>query len=445
MICPHNVYKIIEQLKQKGHEVYIVGGAVRDLLLNHKPYDFDIVTSAFTKEIIQLFKDTHKVDLVGESFKVVIVDGMEVASFRKDTYKNGKCVAIHAQTIEEDLARRDFTVNAMAFDIYTDKIIDPFNGRKDLTKRRIKFVGNPDDRIKEDPNRMLRAARFVAIIKGFYDSETLNAVKRNSNLMKQVDPERIRLEVLKAMKAKDASLFFDFLLFSGCLEYVFPYMISSFQHDHGPYHNEDVFDHLMFCGDFIKPGCPLTKLAGYLHDIGKPSSTDYDDNGILHFNGHENIGEELIREMLSNLKFSNREINFVADLTKLHMMGVMPDSSGKSVRKLLRRLKDRKIPVEAFMRLKIADRKANLNKEPLTLTQIKEVMRRFDEELCREEVAFGVKTLKVNGYDVMETLKIEPGPEVGKVLDRLFERVEEDPTLNNHETLIEIMKEDYNG
>ena len=198
---------IIDKLLNNGYESYIVGGAVRDHLLGNKAYDIDIVTSAHPETIEEIFKG-HKMKDVGKSFGVILVDDIEVATFRHDRYigLNDKNVQIrYVKTLEEDLARRDFTINAMAYDTAKGKVIDPFDGQSDLKNKIVRFVGDPLERIYEDPNRIVRACRFYSKLNGTFAKSTKEAlIECGSYIEKFVSPERIRLEVLKAMKIRRA-------------------------------------------------------------------------------------------------------------------------------------------------------------------------------------------------------------------------------------------------
>ena len=216
---------IIQKLCDFGYDTYIVGGAVRDLLAGKNPADIDIATSANFNQIEKLFKG-HKIATGGTYFKVAFVDGIEVGTFRKDVYNglSDKDVkVIEAKTILEDLARRDLTINSMAFCQFTGDIIDPYKGRDDLKKRKIKFVGDAALRIYEDPNRIVRACRFLAVIDGIFDPETKKALKKLGHFVRDhVALERIRVEVLKAMKTRHASVFFNALHEIDVLQYIFP-------------------------------------------------------------------------------------------------------------------------------------------------------------------------------------------------------------------------------
>jgi tRNA nucleotidyltransferase/poly(A) polymerase len=331
---------IIQKLCDFGYDTYIVGGAVRDLLDGKNPSDIDIATSANQKQIERLFK-SHKLTMAGTYFKVMFVDGIEVGTFRKDVYKglSDKDVQVtEAKTILEDLARRDLTINSMAYCQFTGDIIDPYKGRDDLKKRKIKFVGNARDRIHEDPNRIIRACRFLAVIDGIFDPATKLSLKNMGYLVeKHVTPERIRLEVLKAMKARYASVFFNALHEIDVLQYIFPSLDCCYYFDvHGKHHREEIITHSLLAGDNISSKYPLIKLATYLHDVGKPLACRFNPKTKdVKFTGHDIEGKYLVIDELEKLTFSKREIEYISTLIRLH---INTFHSEKSIRKIAHKL-----------------------------------------------------------------------------------------------------------
>jgi len=430
-------YNIIRKLCKCGYDAYIVGGAVRDIFLGIKFKDVDIVTSATPDEIIEIFSD-RKVKTVGKSFNVVLVDGIEVATYRHDKYNglSSKNVEISfAETLEEDLSRRDLTVNSLAFCQYTGDIVDPFNGREDLKNKIIRFTGDAKQRIYEDPDRIIRACRFLAKLNGTFENETFEALKEYSHLIKDhVSPERIRMEILKAMSIPKASLFFNALHDIGALQYIFPKLNLSFGLEHGKYHNEDVGTHNLLCGDNISNRCVYLKLSGYLHDVGKVESYE-NIEGDVSFKGHEKAGYEIVKNELQNLKFSINEVNFISNLVKLHMRNY---TTPKSIRRFLRVCDENKVTYRDVLRLRIADRKANLKRTKFNISDIKDIINRIEFEQQKEPPnKFG--DLKINGNEIMEITGLKPGKEVGKILKYLLDLVTDNPELNIKEDLKELV------
>lgn len=431
--------ELIQMLHEHDFEAFFVGGAVRDMLRRVKPDDTDIVTKAKPEEIEELFSGRN-VKTFGKSFKVVEVDGVEIATYRKDRYEgldDKKVVIEYANTIEEDLKRRDFTINAMAFDPFTGGLIDIHNGAKDLKDKIIRFVGNPYDRIHEDPNRIIRACRMKCLIDGEFDPTTKLALQERSYYVEgYVDYERIRLETLKAMKYRNPSKFFESLNEIGALRYIFPSLSRCVDHKGGHHHAEDVFTHSMICGDSISRRFPLLRLAGYLHDVGKPEVAFIDKNDYhkLKFFGHHDAGAQLLLDELMTLRFSTEEIEYICKMVRMHMKN---HNSPKQIRRLLASCNRSRINYKDYLRIRFADRKANLKKGPHTITSIKEVLKDFQTEIARKPPN-KYSELAINGNDVME-LGFKQGPVIGKVLKFLFEKVMDDPDLNIKEKLIALV------
>lgn len=433
---------IINRLRKHGYDAYFSGGAVRDLFMEITPYDFDVVTNARAEQIQEIFSD-QKFKNVGKAFQVCIVNNIEVASYRKDRYyglSDKNCEIELANTVEEDLERRDLTINSMAFCPYNSKLIDPFNGLKDIRNKTIRLTGNPQDRIYEDPNRIIRACRFLSKIDGDFSFNTYNALRNNSHLVNYISPERIRLEILKAMKGKQASLFFAGLESIGALEHILPELHQCVFHEGGKYHSENIFEHCMEVGDSITPKFPLIKLTGYLHDIGKPFA--YDPEGRT-FYSHDEVGYSLLEERLKKLTFTNFETEFISGLTQLHMHNVK-DINKKTFRKLLSKLEEKNISLNSFLRLKIADRKGSIDKNPYSIEFFKDILR-LRNKIYEETYAFKIKDLNISGNDLINELEINEGPKIGEILRYLFDCVIEDPTLNNYNNLIELANAYYLG
>ena len=433
--------RIIAQiLEKRGFDVYFVGGFVRDCLIGVDSNDVDIATNATPDQVEAIFQARHNVKPVGKSFGVVLVDGVEVATFRTDRYAglDHKDVEIeYASTIEEDLSRRDLTVNAMAMDL-RGNVVDPFGGQKDLEGRTIRFVGKPADRIKEDPNRMLRACRFVAQLPYPSDIEAQSryAIMNSVGYLQYVAPERIRTEILKAMKAGRASRFFEALRECGLLRHIFPSLDACVYHTGGNYHPEDVFTHSMWTGDAISTRCPLTKLAGYLHDVGKPVTFDEDGR----FLDHEKVGAELVAKELAHLKFSNDEVRVVSGLIRMHMRTatVLTD---KGVRRLLRKLTEHGVHYRDYLRLFLADRNSNAGLENMSTQAVRHMINTVEDQMSVETGVTKVTDLAVNGHDVMTVTGLKPGPKVGMILNHLLDMVTVDPGLNTEDILLSAARD----
>lgn len=419
---------IINRLCGAGHQVFVVGGAVRDQLLGKEPHDEDIVTSAHPDEIIRLFRD-KRVDLVGKTFGVVIVEGIEVATFRADAYgAPGHAEVTLVGTVEDDLERRDLTINALALCPVSGDIVDLHGGREDLENRVIRFVGNPIDRIKEDPVRILRACRFKAKLNGKFDRKTLEALRRNVNFLKHVAKERIRLEVLKALELNRPSRFFEALVEIDALGFVFPSLVPTVGFDGGEHHNETVFQHCLDACDFIHPKHTLLRLGALLHDVGKPPSWDGSQ-----FLGHEEIGVKIVKKDLQRLRFSIDEIDFVCGLVRVHM-NFVNNLTDRAARRLLKRLADNGVTFGNFVRIKLADRAGNRAKKIGPFTDLISLVRRFR---ALNDTPTNANLLAINGNDIQELLGIGPCKLIGEIKNSLLELVlDNGPEFNNRETLI---------
>lgn len=429
---------IIRRLCDHNHDTYLVGGGIRDMLSGYEPKDFDVVTEASPERIMDLFADCD-VKTVGKSFGVVLVNGYEVATFRHDRY-NGigdkNCTVYFAHSIREDLSRRDFTVNAMAYCELTGEIVDLHGGRGDLRSRIIRFVGDPLQRIKEDPNRIIRACRFLAKLEGEFDLATRAALSANAAYVADhVAPERIRLEILKAMGLARPSLFFSALHSIGALQYIFPSMDSCVEHTHGQHHIEDIFVHLMLAGDALVTEDPLLRLAMYLHDVGKPVAfSQRTDGSFVH---HETIGEEIVAGELRALKFSNTEISRVKNLVHIHMRDGFT-TSDKAMRKFLKKLSDRHITFDDFLKIRIADRAANRKKQPYNDSEIKALVEHA-HRVQNEELPLTPQSLAISGGDLMEIFNLSPGPIIGELQRYLLNQVlENGQEVNSRDSLLRL-------
>jgi len=428
--------QIINRLCDHNFSTFIVGGAVRDLLLGVQLNDVDIATSARPEQIKNIFHDC-RVSEVGKSFGVVLVDGIEIASFRGDNYtglSSRACEISYVDRIEDDLSRRDLTINAMALCEASGNIIDPFNGIGDLKKRIIRFVGDPVQRIFEDPNRIIRACRFLASIDGEFAPETFLALRAHSSFVRDhVAVERIRIEVLKAMKLPLASPFFQALHDIGALVHIFPGMASSCHHPHGQHHLETVFDHLMLVGDSLSSRDPVLRLSGYLHDIGKPQAYAPEDETFF---GHEINGSATLAKELRHLSFSKDEISRICGLVRCHMRPVK-GLSPKGLRRLRKKLIDHHHSVEDFLRLRIADRKGNLAKEPFSIKDIKSQILLLNSGEMKNS-SCRICDLAISGRDILKIHGVQEGPEVGRILKKLLDFViEHGEEVNSREQLLE--------
>ena len=442
--CPDNVKSIWEELECAGYPTYLVGGAVRDMLLGKTPSDFDLATLATPGQIgcvMHKAFDDAKINHVGASFGVMIVNGIEIATFRSDCYDtNGGFIGVrYADCIEDDLARRDFRFNAMAIGSFGE-LIDPHNGLADLENKVINFVGCPNARINQDTDgfvRIIRACRFIAKLGFAPTGPTAGALYENRERVLEIAPERIRLELLKAMEVDHPSIFFGAMQFLGILELIFPDLSDCYMHTGGKHHPESVWEHNMLVGDSLPASDPILRLAGFLHDIGKPRAWKECPDRFIN---HHKIGKKILEQALPELKFSNDEVKRICGLVNFHMFFIK-GLSPKAQRKLLRNLDSYDIAWRDLVRLRIADHKGNLNSDPYKPSEIKEIVRSFT---VVEEVPRDTKSISVSGGQLIKEFGLVPGPIVGEIQKALLEWVletgEEDEDcllVKSHELLKE--------
>jgi poly(A) polymerase/tRNA nucleotidyltransferase (CCA-adding enzyme) len=432
---PKGALYVIEVLKNSGHRAYFVGGCVRDLLLRRRPAEFDITTDATPLVIQKLFKKVIPTGIEFGTVTVVLDEGSyEVTTFRSDErYLDGRHPekVTFTKSLEEDLSRRDFTINAMAYDPFSDEFVDIFSGRTDLRAKTVRTVGDPVDRFREDGLRPVRACRFAAKLNFKIEEKTLRAIGEALDRVKMVAPERIHDEIAKMLAAKKPSIGFEYMRVSGLLKLIMPELVVCFGVSQPePFHKFDVYWHsLHSCDALPKDNYPL-RLAGLLHDISKPAckvgTTFYE---------HDTKGAEVAGEILKRLRFSNSDIDYVKNLIKNHMFNYTKEWSDSAVRRFMRRVGVSSLD-DLFL-LRVADIKAMEREVPeYGLDELRKRIARIIEE----ENALHVKDLKVSGEDVMKILGIGPGPRVGAVLNSLLEKVLDDPSLNARESLLKLIK-----
>lgn len=427
-------------LHSNGYECYYVGGYVRDSILGLKSSDIDLCTNAKPEELLELFKD-FSIKQHGKSFNVIVIEGIEVATYRKDVYfgnSDKNCEIIFANSISEDLARRDLRINSIAKCTKTGCIIDPFDGMKDLFTKKFSFVGDPYDRIAEDPNRILRAFRFAAKFNADLTEETKDAIRNSKHLFQYIAKERIYIELMKTMKIKKASIFFKLAHECEILELIFPSLAKAVDHDHGPHHNESVFTHMMMAGDYMSTKCSILKLTAYLHDIGKVHTYDPVERTFI---GHEFVGAGHVYRELKNLSFPNEIINMISQYVRFHMRN--PLLSEKAARKLLKDLNENGLNYKAHTRLKLADRYGNLKKTPFKFSEIKKIINNFEVHFHNEPTVFSIKDLAINGNILIDYFSINPGRIIGDILRFALEAVYDEKCPNNKEELLKFIEEKF--
>ena len=437
MKLPQAVQYCISALEAAGFQVFAVGGCVRDSLLGLTPADFDLCTSAKPEEISRVFAG-HQLLHHGEKHGTigVVIDTQvyEITTFRTE---GGYEDARHPQwvdfveTIEADLARRDFTINAMA---YNPRVgyVDPFGGQADLAHKILRTVGNPETRFREDTLRILRGARFSARFGLTPDPATLNAMERLAPLMENLARERVFSELCKLLLSATAE---DCLRFAPLLTQVIPELSSSvgFQ-QHSPHHRYDVFTHTAHVVEAVPRELPL-RWAALLHDAGKPACFTQDENGRGHFKGHAKVSQEIADAVLLRLKAPTALRQQVTELIGLHMTPLEPD------KKLLRRRLGKLGPerLEQLLQLQEADMGSKGTGKQEEMQQFP-LLRHIIEELLAEDACLSIKDLAVTGWDLQQ-IGFAPGPDMGHCLNWLLSQVLDEIVPNEKPALLRVVKD----
>lgn len=433
---PKEVREISETLQHARFENFLVGGSVRDLVLGRVPKDWDITTMATPEEIIGLFPKTFyenefgTVGIVNENTEDETIKTVEVTPFRLES---GYSDARHPDKVEwgknvkDDLARRDFTVNAMAYDFATGKIIDPFNGLEDIKKKTIRAVGNPDERFTEDALRMLRALRLASELNFALELETQKAIEKKSELLSRISKERVRDELLKIVLSNSPALALDLSARLGLLEYISPEFEKGIGMEQNQAHAYSVWEHLLRTLDHsaIKKFPTHVRLAAFFHDVAKPHTRAWKNNQWT-FYGHEVVGAKLTRKIMGDLKFPKEMIDKTAKLVRWHMFFSDTEKiTPSAVRRIVRNVGEDLI--WDLVNLRTSDRigTGRPKETPYRLRKYKSMI----EEVLRDPIS--VKQLNLNGADIMKLAGTKPGPHIGFILEILLSEVLENPAKND--------------
>ena len=445
ILVPADVERVVARLVAAGHEAYVVGGCVRDALRGVDPHDWDVATSATPEAIQKVFRHALYLNRFGT---VVVREGrheIEVTTYRIEAdyadHRHPTEVAF-TDSLREDLARRDFTMNAMAWRPGVagrpGELVDPFGGQRDLDAKIVRAVGEPRERFQEDALRMLRAVRFATRLGFVIDPRTAEAIRECASLAKSLSGERIQQEITKMLDAEKPSVAFWMLSDLGLLAVICPELEIAKDTPQDKAVAQNVFDHSLATMD----ASPLDerdpkqryvlRLAGLFHDIGKPAT--FADG---HFHQHEFVGEAKAREILRRWRFDKETVTQVTHLIRNHMFWYQTEWTGSAVRRFVRKVGLENIP--ALFALRKADNIGSGARAP-RMYALESLWERVQEEI-RAASAFSLKDLAIDGDDVMNELGIASSPEVGRILNELFERVTEDPQLNTREKLLELARQ----
>jgi len=448
---PKEVNSIGETLTKGGFEAYLVGGCVRDLYLGRKPKDWDITTNATPEKIQSLFTHTFyentfgTVGIVNEETEDVTLKTVEVTTYRLESgYSDARRPdAVSFSTkLEDDLKRRDFTINAIALETKTLDAVDLFEGRKDLEKGLIRAVGEADKRFSEDALRMLRAVRISTELGFIIEPETEKAIRKNAHLLKKISRERVRDEFARILMSEGAMGGLLLARKLGILDFITPELERGVGIEQNQAHKYDVFEHnLRTLKHAVDKNFGLDlRLASLFHDVSKPETRRRsEEKNDWTFYGHDVVGGRLVRKILSDLKFPSKQIDKVSKLVRWHMFFSDTEKITLSaVRRLIANVGEE--DVWELMSLRICDRigTGRPKENPYRFRKYKSMV----EEALHDPVSVGM--LKINGEEIMKVLGIEPGPKIGFILHILLEEVLEDPKKNTMEWL-ETKAKELNG
>lgn len=450
---PEHIISIYKKLEKAGHKVYFVGGCVRNLLMEKKIKDWDLTTSAVPQEILKVSPEGFYDNDFGTVGIPKENEVIEITTFRTEKgYSDRRHpeVVEWGKSIEEDLSRRDFTINAIALRLLKEKpegffdfeIIDPYEGQKDIKEKVVKAVGNPKERFKEDALRLIRAIRIATQYSFQIEEKTWNEIKSDSELISHISAERIRDELLLILKSNQPTEGIILLKDSGLLNYIIPEILKGIdvsQERPGRHHKTDVFTHNILSLKFCPSTDALVRFSALMHDVGKPYALNYDEQGLVTFHNHEIISAKIVREICERLHFSKKQRDKVINLIRWHMFTVDEKITDAAVRRFIRRVGVEN--VKDIIDLRIGDRLGG-GTQRAESWRLKLFKKRVEEQL--KPAPFSINDLAVDGNDVIKILNIKPGPIVGDILQKLFEEVDEDLSKNNKEYLEKRVQEIYN-
>ena len=444
---PAGAYYLCNVLQGHGYDAYVVGGCVRDALINKTPHDWDICTSARPETVLALMRE-HCVKTIETGLQHGTVtahlngENYEITTFRVDGDYSDNRRPDHVEfvgSVIEDLSRRDFTINAMAYnpDIRYDdpyygpsRLVDPYFGRIDLANRVIRGVGHPDDRFQEDALRIMRALRFAATYGFEIEEKTAYSIHKNKSLLRRISAERIQSELTKMLCGKGV---LDILLeYRDVMAVIIPELepCIGFKQNN-PYHIYDVYDHIAHAVANYKGSDISIKMALLLHDIGKPECYTEDHNGG-HFHGHSVPSMRIAKDVMTRLKFDNKTRDEVVDLVLYHDSDIYPGV--RSVKRWLNKIGPEMLDKLIFVRVADVEAHSDINKSSRrdTILGVKLIAK----NIIAEQQCFTLKDLAINGYVVMEHLGVPSGPKVGEVLNHLLNKVLDGEVTNDLDTLI---------
>lgn len=446
---PQSAQAIIDSLKKAGFEAYAVGGAVRDLLMGRPTKSWDFTTNATPEEILKLFPDSFYDNQFGTVGVKIYKSTTELEEkqieevYEITTYRSEQGYSDHrhpdqvtwGKTIEEDLSRRDFTINAIVLDGKT--LIDLYDGQGDIKRKLIRAVGDPGARFSEDALRMMRAIRIAAELGFMIDESTLDAIKINAPLITQISAERVRDELLRLLASLYAADGILLMRSTSILKHIIPEIDEAFstpQKSPKRHHIFDVGTHSVMALKHCPSPDPIVRLATLLHDVGKTKTFKQQADEVITFYNHEVVGTKLTRDIAKRWRLSRKQTDKLLALVRWHQFTVDERQTDSALRRFIRRVG--KENLEDMLALRIGDRLGGGARK--TSWRLELLKKRLEEV---QKQPFTVTDLNVDGFDVMKEFNIKPGPMVGKILNQLFSEVEAGTLPNEHEALLVRMKE----
>lgn len=438
---PKFVLEILKKFEKAEFEIYVIGGAVRDLLMKKDSDDWDFTTNATPEEILKIFPDgfyDNTFGTVGISHESS-PNPFEITTFRHESgYSDQRRPdkVTWGKTLEEDLKRRDFTINAIALKRKKDKkdqyeLIDPYKGQKDLDKKLIRAVGESSERFSEDALRMMRAVRIAAELNFSIEEETLEAIKTNAALINKIAKERVKDELIKILASPTP--YEGMMIFRevGLLQEIIPELEKTFgieQKSPGRHHIHDVGTHSFLSLKNCKSTDPIVRFATLIHDIGKPQTYKKMENGTITFYNHEVVSTKIAKRIAERLKLSKKQSEKLITLVRYHQFTVDERQTDKAIRRFIRKVG--KEYIKDMLDLRVGDRLGGGARE--TSWRLEEFKKRLIEV---QKQPFTIHDLKISGNDVMKELSLKPGPKVGEILEKLFKEVENKKISNEKKAL----------
>jgi len=435
---PNAIFDLFEKFRKAGFEIYLVGGAVRDLLLDRPIHDADFTTNARPEKIQEILPDSFYDNIFGTVGIIIGQEKYEITTFRSEKgYRDKRRPdeVFWGTSLEEDLTRRDFTINAMALRFTKSKLelVDLFNGQEDLKNKIIRAVDDPKERFNEDALRMMRAIRFAAQLGFTIEPSTFSAIQKNAALLSYVSWERIQDELFKIFESDFPAEGMTLLLTAGLLEYILPEMTKAYGVTQAKHHTLDVWNHSLASLKNVPSKDPLVRLATFIHDVGKPP-TARGEGAQRTFYNHEVVGGHLAEKIGKRLRLSKKDLEKLIILVRWHLFTVDERQTDSAIRRFIRNVG--KENLEDMLALRTGDRLGGGARE--TSWRLEKFKKRLVEV---QKQPFTVADLKINGFDVMTLFNLKPGPEVGKILNQIFEEVVEQKLENERENLLKRLEE----